>query len=75
MFDNSISTYDWLCFGLFDSLTIIRCKDCKKRNTNDCPAYWEHLVYTEDCDREWEIMDNTYDNFFCAHGELRKSNS
>lgn len=72
MFDNSISTYDSLCFGLFDSVTIIKCKDCKKRNTNWCPMHFAHFEYNEEGELEWyEFPQETDDDFFCAMGELK----
>ena len=71
MFDNSISNYDWLCFGLFDSVTIIRCKDCKNRYTNWCPMHWERFEYNEDCEREWIESDNTIDEGFCNFGKSK----
>lgn len=43
----------------FKNLTVVvRCKDCKKRETIYCPFYWRY-------------KGTKYDDWFCADGERR----
>lgn len=72
MFNKGLSLHDQLCFNLIDNVKIIRCKDCKKRNTNWCPMYFAHFEYNEEGELEWyEFPQETDDDFFCAMGELK----
>ena len=55
-----------------DVMEVVRCKDCKYRETVGCPMYYEENIewdddgYTE-CDTI--IHDNTTDYNFCSYGE------
>ena len=72
MFNSSMNLHDQFCFGLFDHVQIIRCKDCKKRNTNDCPVCRASWEYIKDGEFQWvERTIETNDDFFCAEGELK----
>ena len=49
-----------------DVVEVVRCKDCKKANTDECPiSYW---------DDDWGKWRISYagDNWFCADGERRE---
>ena len=55
---------------------IVCCKDCKYRQTDDCPmCYGEWIEYDDDgyLDADYIIHDNTKDDGFCDCGE-RKDN-
>lgn len=46
-----------------DMIEVVRCKDCKKRYTEECPVmFW-------DCG---ELMGETQDNDYCSYGERRE---
>ena len=52
---------------------IIRCKDCKYRQTDDCPmCYGEWIEYDDDgyLDDDYIVHDNTKDDGFCDRGEM-----
>ena len=40
---------------------LIRCKDCNKRYTDDCPMH-----------RGWLVEDDTDDDWFCAEGKRKE---
>lgn len=44
--------------ALLKEQEIVRCKDCKKRETMYCPFYWRY-------------KGTKYDDWFCADGERR----
>lgn len=47
-----------------DVAEVVRCKDCKNRNTPDC-AMWYRCM---DCDGQWSWET---DNDFCSYGERK----
>ena len=57
-----------------DVVEVVRCKDCKHRETFECPMYheedieWDDDGYTE-C--ETIIHDMTTDDAFCSYGERK----
>jgi len=55
-----------------DKSDIIRCNDCAKRNTTDCPMYFEEWIEYDDdgyLEHDYIIHDNTVDDGFCDRGE------
>ena len=55
-----------------DAVTVVRCKDCKKRYTVDCPMYIEHDYYDEDDGWDFWYEDLTEDGGFCFYGERKE---
>ena len=58
-------------------IDLVRCKDCKHRETDDCPMYWEEWLVIEDCDGyaddKYVVHDYTTDNGYCSYGERKNS--
>lgn len=56
-------------------IDIVRCKDCKHRETDDCPMYWEEWLVIEDCDGyaddKYVVHDYTTNNGYCSYGERK----
>lgn len=55
-----------------DTAPVVRCKDCWKNNTEDCPRVWSEgdPLTGDDCiSKFYEPEDE--DNWFCANGERR----
>lgn len=56
---------------------LVQCKDCKHRETDDCPMYWEEWLVIEDCDGyaddKYIVHDYTTDDGFCNYGERKES--
>lgn len=54
---------------------IIRCKNCKHRESNDCPMYYEEWIEIDEGDGYFDtdtiIHDWTTDEGFCHCAELR----
>ena len=54
---------------------IIRCKNCKHRDSNDCPMYYEEWIEIDEGDGYFDtdniIHDWTTDEGFCHCAELR----
>ena len=54
---------------------IIHCKDCKHRDSNDCPMYYEEWIEIDEGDGYFDtdniIHDRTTDEGFCHCAELR----
>lgn len=48
-----------------DVVEVVRCKDCKHRNTPDCKM-WYKCVICGDC-HHWER-----DEYFCSYGERKE---
>ena len=51
---------------------IIRCKNCKYRNTEECPMHYEEWVRHEEggyIDSDYVAYDQTRDDGFCDRGE------
>ena len=48
-----------------DLVEVVRCKDCKHRNTPDCKM-WYHCVICGDY-HHWER-----DEYFCSYGERKE---
>lgn len=47
-----------------DATEVVRCRDCVKRDTEDCPMrFWDEY--------DDGYTDNTKDDGFCDRGELR----
>lgn len=59
-----------------DAVPVVRCQDCKRRGTDDCPMYFEEdNTYTDDDGhREWDWTehDHTRDDGFCDRGERKE---
>lgn len=49
---------------IVDVVEIVRCKDCKHRNTSNCSMYWESDDHTEQY--SWENDDD-----FCSWGKKK----
>ena len=56
---------------------LVQCKDCKHRETDDCPMYWVEWSIFEDCDGytddKYIVHDYTTDDGFCNYGERKES--
>ena len=54
---------------------IIHCKNCKHRDSNDCPMYYEEWIEIDEGDGYFDtdniIHDRTTDEGFCHCAELR----
>lgn len=54
---------------------VVQCKDCKHRETDDCPMYWEEWLVIEDCDGyaddKYVVHDYTTNNGYCSYGERK----
>ena len=49
-----------------EAVQVVRCKDCKYRETDDCPMYWmEWLIIDE------VVHDYTTDNGYCHCGKRK----
>ena len=52
---------------------LVRCKDCKHRDTDECLMYYEEWYEIDEgdgyADTDFIIHDYTKDNGFCHHGE------
>lgn len=58
-------------------IEIVRCKDCKHRETDDCPMYWAEWIMFENYDGYTDnnsiIHDYTTDDGYCNYGERKES--
>lgn len=58
-------------------IDLVRCKDCKHRETDDCPMYWVEWSIFEDCDGytddKYIVHDYTTDDGYCNYGERKES--
>ena len=58
-------------------IDVVQCKDCKHRETDDCPMYWVEWLVIEDCDGyaddKYIVHDYTTDNGYCNYGERKES--
>ena len=58
-------------------IDVVRCKDCKHRETDDCPMYWVEWSIFEDCDGytddKYIVHDYTTDDGYCNYGERKDS--
>ena len=58
-----------------NAIQVVQCKDCKHRETDDCPMYWVEWSIFEDCDGHTDdkyiIHDYTTDNGYCHYGERK----
>ena len=56
-------------------IDLVQCKDCKHRETDDCPMYWVEWSIFEDCDGytddKYIVHDYTTDNGYCHYGERK----
>ena len=56
---------------------LVQCKDCKHRETDDCPMYWVEWSIFEDCDGytddKYIVHDYTTDDGYCNYGERKES--
>ena len=54
---------------------VVRCKNCKHRESNDCPMYYEEWIEIDEGDDYFDtdniIHDWTTDEGFCYCAELR----
>ena len=57
-------------------IDLVQCKDCKHRETDDCPMYWVEWSIFEDCDGytddKYIVHDYTTDNGYCNYGERKE---
>lgn len=57
-------------------IDVVRCKDCKHRETDDCPMYWTEWIMFEDCDGytddTYVVHDYTTNNGYCHYGERKE---
>lgn len=54
---------------------VVRCKDCKHRETSECPmVFYENLHWDDNGYIECEtiIHDNAEDDGFCSYGERKE---
>lgn len=52
-----------------DVVEVVRCKDCKHRETFKCPMFsFEYQEWTDD----YQTTDLTEDNGFCQYGEKKQ---
>lgn len=58
-------------------IDLVQCKDCKHRETDDCPMYWVEWSIFEDCDGytddKYIVHDYTTDDGYCNYGERKES--
>lgn len=54
------------CFQDKDIVEVVRCKDCKHRNTPDCKMWYQCVVCGDY--HHWER-----DEYFCSYGERKDS--
>ena len=71
---SDLSNTDKKCIKqVFEAFSeVVRCKDCKHRETDACPMYHEEYVDWDDdgyLETDIIIHDATEDNSFCSHGE------
>lgn len=57
-------------------IDLVQCKDCKHRETDDCPMYWVEWSIFEDCDGytddKYIVHDYTTDDGYCNYGERKE---
>lgn len=57
-------------------IEIVRCEDCKHRETDDCPMYWAEWIMFENCDGYTDnksiVHDYTTDDGYCHYGERKE---
>ena len=58
-----------------NAIQVVQCKDCKHRETDDCPMYWTEWLVIEDCDGyaddKYVVHDYTTNNGYCHYGERK----
>ena len=58
-----------------NAIQVVQCKDCKHRETDDCPMYWVEWSMFEDCDgytdNNYIVHDYTTDDGYCNYGERK----
>ena len=54
-----------------DAVTVIRCRECIHRGTDNCPMIQEDYYYDEDDGSDYVMHDHTEDNGFCHKGEKK----
>ena len=52
-----------------DAVPVVRCKECKYRDTDLCPMCYEAYTYNEDDGAEYYTVDNTTYDGFCHMGK------
>jgi hypothetical protein len=58
-----------------DLLEIVRCKDCRKQGSDDCPMFireWRTVMRGSECVDDFIFHDLTKPNGFCNYGERRE---
>lgn len=61
-----------------DVVEVVRCKDCKHRETYECPMYFEEDIEWDDdgyTECETVVHDSTAENAYCSYGERRENNA
>lgn len=73
-----LTAFEWTKYDLYkyvtdspaiDAMPIVRCKDCKHRQTLECPMFYETFVDDNETYGCWDDNDNTEDDGFCYRGE------
>lgn len=58
-------------------IDLVRCKDCKHRETDECPMYWMEWFSEEGhgdvFEEDYIIHDYTRDDGYCNYGERGES--
>ena len=59
-----------------DAVEVVRCKDCKHRQTDECPMFFEEQIDIDEgdgyYDTDYIFHDYTRDEGYCSWGERRK---
>lgn len=56
----------------YDFMPIVRCKDCRKQGSDDCPMFsreWRTIVRGDECVDDFIFHDLTKPSGFCNYGE------
>lgn len=51
-----------------DAVPVVRCKECKYRDTDLCPMCYEAYTYNEDDGADYYTVDNTTHDGYCHMG-------
>lgn len=67
---------DWIeGMPTIDAVEVVRCKDCRKRGSDDCPMFnreWRTIMRGNECVDDFIFHDLTQPNGFCNYGERRE---
>lgn len=63
------------CIEDAPTVEIVRCGECKHRETDDCPIYWMEWITIDEgdgyTDNDFIIHDYTTDDGYCNYGERK----